>query len=55
MPDRERKGRVVVDIRELNTLEVPDVYLITSQSDILDLAAGKQFISRIDATLFFNQ
>lgn len=55
MPDGQRKGRVVIDIRGLNTLVVPDTYPMASQNDILDLVLGNQFISRLDATSFFNQ
>jgi hypothetical protein len=54
MLDSQRKGRVVINIRELNSLVVLDTYPMTSQTDVLDLAVSNSFISRIDATSFFN-
>jgi hypothetical protein len=35
MPNSERKERVVIDIRGLNQLVVPDAYLIPTQEDII--------------------
>jgi hypothetical protein len=55
LPDGERKGRVVIDVRPLNHATLPDVYPMTSQGDIYELVAGKQFLTRLDATSFFNQ
>jgi Reverse transcriptase (RNA-dependent DNA polymerase) len=48
----DRKGRVVVDIRDLNKISVPDIYPTPIQSDIL---AGKKYITVVDAMPFFYQ
>jgi hypothetical protein len=55
MPDGERKGRVVIDIRGLNELVVPDVYPMPTQDDLLELVQGYQYISVVDTTSFFHQ
>ena len=49
------KGRVVVDIRALNRIAMPDAYPVLLQSDILALLHGKLFISTVDAASFFYQ
>jgi hypothetical protein len=51
----ELKGRMVVDIRGLNLLVIPDVYPMPSQADILASIRGCQYISAIDATVYFHQ
>ena len=50
-----KKGRVVVDIRNLNKITVPDIYPTPSQSDILAALANKRYISVVDAVSFFYQ
>jgi hypothetical protein len=50
-----RKGRIVVDIRNLNKITVPDIYPTPSQSDILAALANKKYISVVDAVSFFCQ
>ena len=49
------KGRVVVDLRQLNRVGVPDSYPLPLQSDVIESLRGKQYITVIDATSFFFQ
>ena len=49
------KGRVVVDIRALNKITVPDAYPVPSQAEILALIIHCSHISTIDAAAFFYQ
>lgn len=49
------KGRVVVDIRALNKITVPDTYPVPKQSDILAEVAGSYFLTVMDAASFFYQ
>ncbi|KAI0998999.1 hypothetical protein K3495_g9197 [Podosphaera aphanis] len=49
------KGRVVVDIRALNKIALPDAYPIPLQSDIISATRGCSFISTIDCASFFYQ
>ena len=51
----ERKGRVVVDIRALNKITLPDAYPVPLQSDILAAVSGAKFISTVDCSSFFYQ
>ena len=51
----DRKGRVVVDIRGLNKITLPDSYPMPLQSDIINSVAGCQYISVIDAQGYFHQ
>ena len=50
-----RKGRVVVDIRALNKITMPDVYPVPSQAEILALIRNASYISTVDAVSFFYQ
>jgi hypothetical protein len=50
MLNGEPKGRVVIDIRDLNELVVPNVYLMLIPDNIDALTRGKKFISVVDAT-----
>lgn len=47
------KGRVVVDIRALNKITIPDAYPMPLQSEILALIIHATHISTIDAASFF--
>ena len=49
------KGRVVVDIRALNKITVPDAYPVPLQADILALIREATHISTVDAAAFFYQ
>lgn len=49
------KGRVVVDIRALNKITIPDAYPVPSQAEILALLRDATHISTIDAAAFFYQ
>jgi hypothetical protein len=49
------KGRTVVDLRQLNHVSVPDKYPLPLQTDIVDSAQSKEFITIVDATAFFHQ
>ena len=53
--DGKRKGRVVVDIRGLNQLTVPDAYPLPLQSDMIAAVKDCNFISVIDCASFFYQ
>ena len=52
---KERKARVVVDIRGLNKMVEKDSYPMPLQKDILAAIAGALFISVCDATGFYHQ
>lgn len=49
------KARVVIDLRGLNKIAVPDNYPLPLQSDIINSLRGKQYITAVDATSFFYQ
>ena len=49
------KGRVVIDLRVLNRVAVPDNYPLPLQSEIIAALRSKKFITAIDATSFFYQ
>ncbi|KAL8366740.1 hypothetical protein RB595_010549 [Gaeumannomyces hyphopodioides] len=51
----EMKGRVVVDLRPVNKVAVPDAYPLPLQADVIDALRGKLYITIIDATAFFHQ
>ena len=51
--ESERKGRVVVDIRVLNKIIMPDAYFVPSQSEILVEVRNVKVISIVDAISFF--
>lgn len=53
--DGVRKGRVVVDIRDLNALTQPDAYPLPLQNDIIALLRDCPFITMIDCSTFFYQ
>lgn len=50
-----RKGRVVVDIRELNKIAETDTYPLPLQSEIISLLLGYAYLSTIDAVGWFHQ
>ena len=49
------KGRVVVDIRELNKIAETDSYPLPLQSEIIALLLGYMYLSTIDAVGWFHQ
>ncbi|RYC55608.1 hypothetical protein CHU98_g10598 [Xylaria longipes] len=49
------KGRVVVDLRQLNKVAVPDSYPLPLQSEVIGSLRGKQYVTCVDATGFFHQ
>jgi len=51
----EQKGRVVVDLRQLNKIAIPDNYPLPLQAEVIESIRGKGYIMVIDATLFFFQ
>ena len=55
LPNGDRKGRAVVDIRGLNNLIVPDVYPVPLQSDIIAKLLGCTHLAVLDAVSFFYQ
>ena len=50
-----RKGRVVVDIRELNKITEVDSYPLPLQSEIIALLLGYMYLSILDAVGWFHQ
>ena len=52
---KDGKSRVVVDIRGLNKITVPDAYPLPRQEDIIAAVRGARYISVVDATAFFHQ
>ena len=52
---KERKKRVVINIRCLNKITVTNSYFMPLQTDITSAVAGCQFISVFDASSFFHQ
>ena len=54
-PNGSRKGRVVVDIRELNKITETDSYPLPLQSEIISLLLGYSYLSTIDAVGWFHQ
>ncbi|QIX00238.1 hypothetical protein AMS68_005755 [Peltaster fructicola] len=53
--DGVRKGRVVVDVRGLNKITIPDSYPLPLQTDITSAVAGCSYLSTVDCTKFFHQ
>ncbi|KAM4065819.1 chromo (CHRromatin organization MOdifier) domain-containing protein [Hirsutella rhossiliensis] len=49
---RETKGRVVIDLRALNKVTMPDSYPLPLQEDIIQELRGAQYITAIDASSF---
>lgn len=49
------KGRVVIDMRALNKVVVPDNYPLPLQETMINCLRGKKFITAIDASSFFYQ
>ena len=54
-PDGVKKGRVVIDIRGLNAITVPDAYPLPYQSEIIIAVRDCLYISVVDCTAFFYQ
>ena len=52
---KERKKRMIINIRALNKIIILNVYLVFSQADILIAIKNIKFISTIDAASFFYQ
>ena len=52
---RERKKRVVIDIRGFNKITVIDFYHMPLQSNITTAIIGCRYISVFDAAGFFHQ
>jgi len=50
-----KKGRVVVDLRPLNKITIPDSYPLPLQSGIIEAIRGRKYLAIIDATSFFFQ
>lgn len=55
LPNGTKKERVVMDIRALNRITIPDAYPLPMQSDILAVIRGAKYISTIDCAFFFHQ
>lgn len=51
----QRKGRMVVDMRPLNKITIPDIYPIPSQEEIINSLRHKKYITILDASAFFHQ
>lgn len=50
-----RKGRVVVDVRGLNAISVPDVYPLPHRDDLIASVFGCPFLTSVDMTASFYQ
>ena len=55
MSDGSRKGRVVVNIRDLNKITESDFYLLSLQLDITSAVTKFLYISTIDDNGYFHQ
>lgn len=55
IPNGERKGRVVIDIRGLNKITVKDSYPLPLQSEVIAKVAGYAYITIVDARGWFHQ
>lgn len=51
----EPKDRLIVDLRALNKITIPDSYLLPRQEDIIQALRGARYITAIDALSFFFQ
>ncbi len=51
----KEKGRVVVDLRPLNRVAIPDNYPLPLQSTIIESLRGKGYVTVVGATAFFRQ
>ena len=51
----QQKGRVVIDLRALNCITVPNNYPLPLQSEIIVTLRSKKFITAINVTSFFYQ
>jgi hypothetical protein len=49
------KGRVVIDMRQLNKYGVPDCYPLPLQQEVIQSLRSKRYITVIDAASFFYQ
>lgn len=54
-PNGSRKRHAVVDIRKLNNLVVPDLYLLPLQSEIIANVQSCTHLAVLDVALFFYQ
>lgn len=50
-----RKGRMVIDLRPVNKIAVPDSYPLPSQDDMINRLLAKRYLSVADASSFFHQ
>lgn len=55
MPDSTRKGRMVIDVRGLNRMSIPDAYPIKNQDQILFRITSAKYVTILNATAFFYQ
>jgi len=53
--NRVDKGRIVVDLRPLNKITVPDVYSLANQDDIISSIQDKKIFTMLDTSGFFYQ
>ena len=51
----QKKKKVVIDIRNLNSVTMPDAYFIFLQTDIIQAVSDCRYISVIDCSEFFYQ
>ena len=49
------KKRMVIDIRALNKITIPDIYLVPFQTEILFQIKNSKYISTVNAANFFYQ
>ena len=51
----QQKGRVIIDLRTLNRITIPNNYPLPLQLEIIATLYSKKFITTINATSFFYQ
>jgi hypothetical protein len=52
---RNGKPRMVIDLRKLNSMVIPDEFLLPKQEDILQALSGAQWLTTLDALAGFTQ
>lgn len=55
LSDGTKKGRVVVDVRGLNAISLPDVYALPLQSEVIMDVRDCRYITVVDCSSFFYQ
>lgn len=51
----KRVGRMVIDMRPVNTASVPDAYPLPNQEEILNALIGSEYFTVMDGSSFYHQ